>query len=111
MGMRNFGRRLKDHVIPFLGEPKAELLVFHAGCRKDRIKPIVLQKLFAAVRGGIGINKVDARQIEHRMRLLRRSVDVHTWHSQPMRGTPTDVPVPRKVMRKEAEAFYTPTAG
>ena len=34
------------------------------------------------------------------MRLLRRSVDVHTAHSQPMRGTPTDVPVPRKVIFK-----------
>src|SRR6188508_3685874 len=34
---------------------------------------------------------------EQRYRLLRRLVDRQTAHSHPIIGTPTDVPVPRKV--------------
>ena len=37
--------------------------------------------------------------MEQRKRLLRGSVEVQTVHSQAMRGTPTEVPVPRKVTR------------
>ena len=36
-------------------------------------------------------------RIEVRKRLSRGSVDLQTWHWQPISGTPPDVPVPRNV--------------
>lgn len=35
--------------------------------------------------------------MELRVRVLWGLVDWQTWQSQPMTGTPTEVPVPRKV--------------
>jgi hypothetical protein len=35
-----------------------------------------------------------------RVRLLRGSVEVQTAHSQPIMGTPVDVPVPRNTSRR-----------
>ena len=36
-------------------------------------------------------------RIDGRVRWSRGSVDVHTAHVQPMKGTPLDVPLPRTV--------------
>ena len=43
--------------------------------------------------------------MDERVGVLRGSVGVQTGQSQPMTGTPTEVPVPRKVISKSASIW------
>src|SRR5438309_1475315 len=43
--------------------------------------------------------------MDERVRLSRGSLDPHTAHVQPITGTPTDVPVPRKVIVRRELRF------
>ena len=65
MQVRDPGVRRKDEPIPFLGQAKTELLVFHAGGCEDRVEAAIFEKDIAAVCGGIGIDEVDLRLTAH----------------------------------------------